>query len=237
MAQIRLNKYLASQGVASRRKIDQMVSERRIFINNTPATLGQKVDPQKDIIKVGSKTIAFQPPKLTYIILNKPKGYLSTTRDDRSRPTVTSLVKSPTRLFPVGRLDIQSTGLILLTNDGPLTLKLTHPRYHLPKVYLATFLGSVSPQKQANMSRGVQLDDGQTAPAQVEFHQSVGNHTILKITLFEGKKRQIRRMAAALHLHLIFLHRISLGPLEIGNLALGQHRPLTQTEINQLKQL
>lgn len=237
MAQIRLNKYLASQGVASRRKIDQMVSENRILINNSPATLGQKIDPQKDIIKVGHKVISYQPPKLTYIILNKPKGYLSTTRDDRSRPTVTSLVKSPTRLFPVGRLDIQSTGLILLTNDGPLTLKLTHPRYHLPKVYLAIFLGEVSLSKIENMRRGIELDDGRTAPSQVEFFESKSNHTTLKITLFEGKKRQIRRMAAALHLHLVFLHRISLGPIEIGNLALGQSRPLTQAEINQLKQL
>jgi pseudouridine synthase len=237
MAQIRLNKYLASQGVASRRKIDQMVADRHIFINNSPATLGQKVDPQKDVIKVGHKIIPYQPPKLTYIILNKPKGYLSTTRDDRSRPTVTSLVKSPTRLFPVGRLDIQSTGLILLTNDGPLTLKLTHPRYHLPKVYLATFLGEVSLSKIESMRHGVELDDGRTAPSEVEFFESKSNHTTLKITLFEGKKRQIRRMAAALHLHLVFLHRISLGPIEIGNLAIGQSRPLTQTEINQLKLL
>lgn len=237
MAQIRLNKYLASRGIASRRKIDQMVSQNKIFINNMPATLGQKIDPQKDIIKLGHKIISFQPPKLTYIILNKPKGYISTTRDDRSRPTVTSLVKSSVRLFPVGRLDIQSTGLILLTNDGPLTLKLTHPRYHLPKVYLATFLGDISLSKINNMRRGVDLDDGRTAPAQVEFHQSVGNHTTLKITLFEGKKRQIRRMSAALHLHLVFLHRISLGPIQIGNLELGQSRPLNQAEVNQLKQL
>ena len=237
MVKIRLNKYLASQGIASRRKIDQMVSENKIFINNIPATLGQKIDPQKDDIKINHQTLHSRPPQLTYLILNKPKGYLSTTADDRSRKTILHLVNSPLRLFPVGRLDYQSTGLILLTNDGPLTLKLTHPRYHLPKEYLATFLGKVSQDKLAQIRRGVRLDDGRTAPALVELFQSKSNQTTLKITLYQGKKRQIRRMSAALHLHLLELHRISLGPIKLGHLAPGQSRPLTSTEIRRLKQL
>jgi len=237
---IRLNKYLASQGITSRRRADDLISRNKVSINGRPAKLGDKINPKLDTIRFGKKIIPPQSQSathaFTYVMLNKPAGYLSTTSDDHSRPTVLNLVKTKERLYPVGRLDYQSTGLILLTNDGDLTQKITHPKFHLPKVYLATFLGKVPGQKISQLQEGVVLDDGKTAPAKVQHHSSQFNQTTLQITLYQGKKRQIRRMTSALHLYLTDLHRISIGPLKLGDLPSGESRYLTQKEIDQLKQ-
>ncbi|HOZ80778.1 MAG TPA: pseudouridine synthase, partial [Candidatus Woesebacteria bacterium] len=196
MTLIRLNKYLASLGVASRRKIDEYTSQGRITINQRQAVLGDKVDPETDTLVVDKKTIPPHPPQLVYYAVNKPKFVLSTTSDDRGRDVVVNLVPPTPRVFPVGRLDYQSTGLMILTNDGDLALKLTHPRYHLPKVYLITILGKVSTQKQIEM----QKTGAKVNPVSYEMNQ-----TKLKITLYTGKKRQIRLLCAELHLYLIDL--------------------------------
>lgn len=222
-------------GVASRRKIDDLIIHKRIFINSELAELGDKVDPEVDTVVVDKKIIKPQPNQLVYYLLNKPKYVLSTSSDDRGRDTVINYVPKVPRVFPVGRLDYESTGLILLTNDGDLALRLTHPRYHLPKVYLLTCIGKVTPDKISKMQHGILLEEGKTAPAKVEVLPSKLNQNQLQITLFEGKKRQIRRMCAHLHLHVLDLHRISIGPINIGDLKPGQYRLLTREEIKSLK--
>lgn len=231
---VRLNKYLASLGVASRRKVDDLTIAGRITINGKLAVPGDKVDPEIDKVIVDKKIINPAPPKLVYYALNKPKYVLSTSRDDRGRDTVLNYVPPSPRVFPVGRLDYESTGLIILTNDGDLALRLTHPRYHLPKTYLVTVIGKISPEKIENLRRGVLLDDGLTAPAKAEIMPPQFDHPVLKITLFEGKKRQIRRMCAALKLHILDLHRLSIGPVELKKIAPGEFRELMFDEIKSL---
>jgi 23S rRNA pseudouridine2605 synthase len=232
---IRLNKYLAQMGIASRRKIDEMTSAHRITINHKIAVLGDKVDPDTDTITVDKKIIPPHPQKLVYYLLNKPKYILSATSDDRGRDTILNYVPKDVRVFPVGRLDYESTGLILLTNDGDLSLKLTHPRYHLPKTYLLTFIGKLTPDKIDQIRHGVILDDGKTAPADIEVLPAKLNQGQMTITLYQGKKRQIRRMCSALRLHPIDLHRTGIGPIVIGSLKPGQYRLLTTSEIVMLK--
>ncbi|MBI2464733.1 rRNA pseudouridine synthase [Candidatus Shapirobacteria bacterium] len=226
MPLIRLNKYLASLGVASRRKIDEFTSQRRITINGRIAILGDKVNTEIDNVVVDKKIIPPHPQKLVYYLLNKPKYVLCTSSDDRGRDTVLNYVPKGTRVYPVGRLDYESTGLILLTNDGDLSLKLTHPRYHLPKVYLVTLLGKTPQSKIASMvSPGVKA----------EIVSQENNHTIIKITLFEGKKRQIRLLCASLHLYVLDLQRISIGPLLLNRLAPGEYRELSSSELKSIR--
>jgi len=235
MTAIRLNKYLAQMGVASRRKIDSIALQKRITIKGELAEPGDKVDPDIDTIIVDKKIIPPHPQQLVYYLLNKPKYVLSSSSDDRGRDTVLNYVPKTPRVFAVGRLDYESTGLLLLTNDGDLSLKLTHPRYHLPKTYLLTFIGKLTPDKIDQLRHGVVLDDGKTAPADVEVLPSKFGQGQLKITLYQGKKRQIRRMTSALRLHPVDLHRLSLGPLKIGDLQPGKYRTLTIEEIIALK--
>lgn len=231
----RLNKYLASLGIASRRQIDKYVTLGRIKINGNLAKLGDKINPKVDRIEIDNKLISSTPPKLIYIALNKPVGVLSTTKDTHNRKTIISLVSSPYRLFPVGRLDADSSGLILLTNDGALTLKLTHPRYHLPKTYLVTIKGIVPPSALQTLASGVRLIDGLTAPANVSIVSQSPKETALSITLYQGKKRQIRRMCQKLKLYLTALQRLKIGPISLGKLAEGEYRNLTDDEVNALK--
>lgn len=227
---IRLNKHLASLGVASRRQVDLLISQNKISINGVIAKLGDKVDPATDIIKLNNKIVQKANQELVYIMLHKPKYVLSTSSDDRGRTTVIDLVKSATRLYPVGRLDFLSTGLIILTNDGDLALKLTHPRYHLPKTYLVTLRGSISSSQIQKLESGIMLEDGRTAPSKVRRLSP----SEFEITLFQGKNRQVRRMCLALGLRLVALHRLSIGSLKLGNLAVGKFRQLTTIEVKQL---
>ncbi len=235
MNKIRINKYLASIGVASRRKVDEMIPEGRIFVNGSPIkTLGFKVDPQKDEILVdGHKTHGREVA--VYIALHKPKGVVSATLDELGRKTVLDLVKTDARIFPVGRLDENSSGLILLTNDGELTQKLTHPKFETPKTYRAYFQGKVDEWQLNKLRNGVILKDGKTAPAGVEILQEKDNRTLLQITIHEEKNRQIRRMCAAIRLNLLELKRISIGKVRLDNLASGKWRYLTDKEVEALK--
>ena len=226
MPLIRLNKYLASIGVASRRKIDEITSQKRILINGKIAILGDKVDPEVDKIQIDKRIIPPKPQHLVYYALNKPPFVVSTSDDPQGRETVINLVPSTPRVFPVGRLDYQSTGLILLTNDGNLALKLTHPRFHLPKVYLIQLLGRTLPEVIKKMNDDVTV---------AEFVEYKNNQTVIRITLHEGKKRQIRLLCASLHLHLMTLHRVSIGPITLGNLPIGQYRDLTPEELKIIK--
>jgi pseudouridine synthase len=235
MTLIRLNKYLASQGIASRRKVDDMISQRRVYLNNNIALLGDKVDPEVDSVTVDKKVIPPHPQQLVYFIYNKPKYILTSASDDHGRDTVVNHVPQTPRVFPVGRLDFLSEGLVLLSNDGELAYAVTHPRFHVPKTYLVSILGKVSQDKIKMLSQGIELEDGKTAPAEVIFVSYEIEHTKLRITLYEGKKRQIRRMCANLHLFLTNLKRISLGPINLGDLPEGQYRVLTPSELQSLK--
>ena len=229
---IRLNKYLASIGIASRRKIDEFTIQGRILINNKIAVLGDKVDPEIDTIQVDKKIIPPSPTTLVYYALHKPKYVLSAANDDRGRKTVLDYVPPSPRVFPVGRLDFESTGLLFLTNDGNFSLRLTHPRFHFPKTYEVSVIGRITPDKVAQLKNGVFLDDGKTAPADVKVLPKKFEQGQLEITLYQGKKRQIRRMCSALHLHVVDLHRLSIGPVTITSLIPGEYRDLTAEEIN-----
>jgi len=216
-------------GIASRRKIDAMALQKRISINGELAEPGDKIDPDTDTIVVDKKIIPLRQladQELVYYLLNKPKYVLSTSSDDRGRDTVLNYVPKTPRVFPVGRLDYESTGLIILTNDGDLALRLTHPRYHLPKTYLVTVLGKVTPLTISQMN---------ATGAKTKKVSSQYNQTTLEIILFQGKKRQIRLMCSKLHLHVVDLRRISIGPINIGSLTSGKYRLPTPREISALK--
>lgn len=231
---IRLNKYLSQQGLASRRQADTLISEGKVLVNDQPAKLGTTIDPDKDTVKFLGKVVVSNKPELETYLVYKPLGYVSTTSDPQGRPTVTSLVKSSTRLYPVGRLDQDSEGLILLTNDGDLAYRLTHPKHHVPKTYHALVTGNVTPAKLNRLRRGVMLKDGRTAPAQIEMIRPQGNKSLLSITIFEGRNRQIRRMFSTQKLEVEKLKRVSIGELELGDLKPGNSKKLDTKDLSSL---
>lgn len=231
---IRLNKYLSQQGLASRRQADTLISEGKVLVNDQPAKLGTTIDPDKDTVKFLGKVVVSNKPELETYLVYKPLGYVSTTSDPQGRPTVTSLVKSSTRLYPIGRLDQDSEGLILLTNDGDLAYRLTHPKHHVPKTYHALVTGNVTPAKLNRLRRGVMLKDGRTAPAQIEVIRPQGNKSLLSITIFEGRNRQIRRMFSTQKLEVEKLKRVAIGELELGDLKPGNSKKLDTKDLSSL---
>lgn len=232
---MRINKYLASLGVASRRKVDALIEAGKVKINGRAARLGEQIDPARDKVAVLGRDVSSNLKKRVYFVVNKPKGVISTVSDTHGRRTVVSLVKSKERLFPVGRLDMESEGLMILTNDGELMQRMTHPKYHVPKVYEVLNSGSVNDEKIARIKSGMRLKNGEiTAPCEVKVLNVSGNRTLLRITLGEGKNRQIRRMYESLHLYLVNLKRVSMGPVKLGNLEKGKSRKLTEDEVRGL---
>lgn len=232
---LRINKYLASLGVAARRKVDTLIEEGKVLVNGKKAVLGMKVNPAVDKITVNGKKIVGIKPRFVYVVLNKPRGVVSTVADVHAKRTVTEMVNLKDRIYPVGRLDQDSSGLILLTNDGELANRMMHPRYHVPKIYLVEFLGRVTDNKLYLLANGVKLIDGITQKAIVKVKSAHVKKSTLEITLFEGRKRQIRRMAEKLHLHILSLKRIKMGSIEIGDLEEGKWRMLTNEEADSLK--
>lgn len=233
---IRLNKYLASIGIASRRKIDDMISAGKIKVNEQLAIMGQKIDPEKDKISLNDQLLKIKDPNLIYILLNKPKGYISSTKDEENRPTILELVHITTRLYPIGRLDYNSEGLIILTNDGDLTQKLTHPKYHVEKTYIVDIFGIVTKEKLEKLANGIELEDGQkTKPAKVRILKQANGKTTLEFIISEGKKRQIRRMCSAVRFHILKLVRTKIGTIELGTLKSGKWRRLSKQEVEKLK--
>jgi len=231
---IRLNKYLSQQGLASRRQADTLISQGKVLVNDQPAKLGTTIDPDKDTVKFLGKVVVSNKPELETYLVYKPLGYVSTTSDPQGRPTVNSLVKSSTRLYPIGRLDQDSEGLILLTNDGDLAYRLTHPKHHVPKTYHALVTGNVTPTKLNRLRRGVMLKDGRTAPAQIEVIRPQGNKSLLSITIFEGRNRQIRRMFSTQKLEVEKLKRVAIGELELGDLKPGNSKKLDPKDLSSL---
>jgi 23S rRNA pseudouridine2605 synthase len=233
----RLQKVLAHAGVASRRKSEELILQGRVMVNGKVVTqLGTKVDPDRDEIWVDGERIR-TPSRHVYIMLNKPRGVLSVMEDDRDRGSLGDLVSTPTRLYPVGRLDVSSEGLILLTDDGELANLLTHPRYEHEKEYLILVNGRPSNKTLQAWQRGVFLDDKRTAPARVGVLRSVGESTLLRVAMHEGRKRQVRRVAALLGHPVRELKRVRLGPLQLGTLESGQWRYLTPKEVQELDTL
>jgi 23S rRNA pseudouridine2605 synthase len=226
---MRLAKYLAHAGVASRRAAEGLIADGRVSVAGETVT-----DPARDVDEQSGVEVdgrAVQPEPREVYALNKPAGVVSTARDTHGRPTVVDLVRSPRRLYPVGRLDADSTGLILLTNDGELADRLTHPRYGIKKVYRARVApAGVSEASLQALRRGVELDDGKTAPARV---RSAG-HGVLEITLREGRKRQVRRMCEAVGHRVVELERVAFGPLGLRGLDPGKSRRLSRAEVERL---
>jgi 23S rRNA pseudouridine2605 synthase len=228
---LRLAKYLAHSGVASRRAAEELIRAGRVTVADEVVR-----DPARDVdetsgVVVDGESVA--PEALEVHILNKPPGVVSTARDTHGRRTVIQLVPSGRRLYPVGRLDAETTGLILLTNDGELANRLTHPRYGVPRTYLARVEPAPVPEHALRRLReGVELDDGPTAPAKVRQPES----GLLEITIHEGRKRQVRRMCEAIGHPVAELTRTAFGPLRLGELAPGKHRRLTAAEIERLRQ-
>jgi 23S rRNA pseudouridine2605 synthase len=233
----RLQKVMASAGVASRRKSEEIILQGRVTVNRKVVTqLGTKVDPERDDIRVDGQRIEAKS-RYTYVMLHKPRGVLSVMEDDRGRSALGELVQAPTRLYPVGRLDATSEGLILLTNDGELANLLTHPRYMHEKEYIALVNGHPTEKTLEAWQRGVLLDDKLTAPARIDTIRRDRDSTLLRIEMREGRKRQIRRVAALLGHPVRELKRVRLGPLQLGSLEPGQWRYLTAKEIGELESL
>ena len=238
MEGIRLHKAIAQAGVASRRKAEELIVAGRVRVNgHTVTTLGTMVDPQADAIVVDGRPLLTQV-SLHYLLLHKPKGYVSTCEDEQGRPTVLDLIKRPpARLFPVGRLDVNSEGVLLLTNDGMLANRLLHPRYQVPRVYVVKVQGVVANQALNQLRQGVVLDDGKTLPAGVEMMRRVETNCTLRMTLYEGRHRQIHRMLEHCGPYRVKrLQRVAMGPLTLGDLPKGRSRQLEAFEVKRLQQ-
>jgi 23S rRNA pseudouridine2605 synthase len=238
MTEERLQKVLAHAGVASRRASEALITAGRVAVNGHVVTeLGFKVDPARDKIAVDGQALSKQSEKSVYMMLNKPVGVLSAASDDRGRKTVVDLVDVTARVYPVGRLDFDSAGLVLLTNDGDLAEKLTHPRYHLEKEYLVLVKNHPTSETLTRWRRGGVVIEGQpVGPAVVERVNVEGHNFWLKIILTEGRKRQIRETGQALGHPVLRLERVRIGPLKLGHLKPGQWRHLTPAEVQRLKE-
>jgi 23S rRNA pseudouridine2605 synthase len=227
---VRLNAYLARAGVASRRRSDELILAGRVRVNGAPGKLHTVVGP-RDVVEVDGERVSAQP--LSYVLLHKPAGVVTTARDPHGRPTVVDLVRHEARVVPVGRLDADTTGALLLTNDGPLAHRLAHPRYGVPKVYEAEVEGSPGAEALAALRQGVELEDGLTAPAEARL---LGPE-LVELVLHEGRKRQVKRMLEAVGHPVRRLHRSRYAGIDLRGLGPGEWRELTRDEVRELRAL
>ena len=235
---MRIAKFLAAAGVASRRKCEEIILEGNVKVNGkTVEELGMQVDPERDDIRVNRKKIELKQEKI-YIMFNKPVGCVCTCEDDRGRTTVLDYIKGiDERIYPVGRLDFTTEGLLILTNDGELAFRLTHPSNEVNKRYLAIVDSEITSDDVRKIEKGVFIDGGKTAPAKVKLLKVSSTRTELTIIIHEGRNRQVRRMFEAIGKNVVFLKRISVGDMNLGDLKKGEYRFLTKEEIGYLKQL
>ena len=231
-----MNKVLAQAGLTSRRGAERLINEGRVAINGTVVReLATLADPALDIITVNGTPLP-RAETLRYILLHKPRGYVTTVRDPEGRPVVTELVPDDVRLYPVGRLDADVEGVLLLTNDGPLTHRLLHPRYEVPRVYEVDVAGDVPADAVPRWRRGVALEDGPARPLDVaRLGRGEGATTRLRLTFAEGRKHEVKRYCEALGHRVVRLRRSAFGPIELGRLRPGQWRILTPREVAQLR--
>ncbi|MCG0278905.1 MAG: rRNA pseudouridine synthase [Thermanaeromonas sp.] len=232
---MRLQKYLAQAGIASRRRAEELIRAGRVKVNGeTVTTMGFKVEPGRDAVEVDGKIVELETKKV-YYLLYKPAGYVSTARDPQGRPKVVDLLQGVReRVYPVGRLDYDTEGLLLLTNDGDLTLRLTHPRYGVPKTYEALVEGIPDAQDLSRLAKGVKLEDGWTSPAKVRLLWARKGRALLELTLREGRKREVRRMCKAVGHPVIKLKRTKMAFLTLKGLKPGEYRELTEEEVERL---
>jgi len=233
----RLVKVLAKAGIASRRGAARLIKEGRVRVNGTVVTrLDFKADLRQDHIRVDGKLIKKLEPKI-YILLNKPRGVLCTRRDPMGRPVVTDLIKGPKyRLYPVGRLDSDSEGLVVLTTDGDFFHRIVHPRYQKPRTYLVKVKGLPEPEQIKHLRRGIKLDDGPTQPCEVRLLRTMKANSWWQVTVREGRNRLVRRMFQSIHHPVLRLVRVGYGSLTLGGLRPGQYRNLTPEEVASLMQ-
>ncbi len=232
--EIRLQKIIADCGLASRRKAEEWIAAGEVRVNGAVASLGDKADPQKDKITVRGKPLA-QAEGYVYLMLHKPRGYITTMSDEMGRKCVAELVEDvPERIYPVGRLDKDSEGLLLMTNDGAFANALTHPSRHVPKTYRVTVYPSVTEEQLTQMELGMEIEGRKTAPAKVRVLTQEKGRVVLEITLYEGRNRQIRNMCGLLGLEVARLKRLSVGSVKLGMLPPGKWRELTKEEVKRL---
>lgn len=236
---IRLQKWLAMSGIASRRRAESLIFEGRVKLNGkTVVDVGTKACPESDMVELDGKLVDIESEKV-YIMLHKPEGFITSVQDQFGRSTVMELVPQGVRLYPVGRLDQDTSGLLLFTNDGDFAQKLTHPKHEVQKVYQATVKGTPTVQSLDNLRKGVVIEGKKTAPAKVRFLGKPRNSsdTRLEITIHEGRNRQVRKMCDAIGHRVVNLKRVQVGPLELGALKKGQWRALARHEIKVLLNL
>lgn len=234
---VRLNKYIADAGICSRRKADELIGNGNVKVNGAVMKeLGYQVE-EGDVVKVNGKVIDAVGKKV-YVVVNKPLGYITSMGDDKDRATVAELVSDiPERLFPVGRLDYNTSGLLIMTNDGQLTYTLTHPKHEVYKTYIAKVAGVLSDARVAKLRKGVDIGGFITSPAKVKVIKQMPRHAIVEISIREGKNRQVRKMFAAVGNKVQELQRVSIGEIKLGRLMEGHYRKLNREEIEYLKKL
>lgn len=234
---MRINKFLSTCGVASRRACDEIIAEGRVKVNGKVVEAGFDVDEYKDSVTLDGKKITFKQ-NFEYYIMNKPKGYVTTVKDDKGRKTVMDLLpKNISRIYPVGRLDYDTEGLLILTNDGELTNRLTHPRNEVTKTYLVKTEQPITEEKVNILRRGVVIDGVKTKKCNIRIVETNKSFTKLHITISEGRNRQVRKMFEAVSSSVDFLKRIKIGELSLQGLNRGEYRKLTAFEIDYLKNL
>ena len=237
MEEVRLQKYLADCGIASRRKCEQYIQQGKVQVNGKVITeLGTKINPKKVQVKFENREIT-ENRKMVYILLNKPIGYVTTVDDQFNRDTVLDLVKVKERIVPVGRLDMYTSGALILTNDGDFVYKVTHPKHEIEKTYTVTLKGIIQNDEVEKLRKGVQIEDYTTKPAKVKILKIVQEKNIsrLEIIIHEGKNRQVRKMCEAIGKKVLALHRSKIGKIGVKDLKLGEWRYLTEKEIQQFK--
>lgn len=231
---IRLQKYLSECGVASRRKAEDMIAAGKVRINGKPAEIGDKIDPARDTVTVGGKKVK-KSKGHTYIMLHKPRGFITTMSDEMGRKCVAQLVENVgKRVYPVGRLDRDSEGLLLLTDDGEFANAMTHPTKHVPKTYRVTVRPSVTEEQITALTVGIEVDGRVTMPSEVRVLERQEGRVVLEITIYEGRNRQIRKMCEALDLEVARLKRTQIGSVKLGMLKQGDWRELTDEEVHKL---
>lgn len=229
----RVQKVLAAAGIGSRRACEQLIAEGRVAVDGEVVTLGAKADPLTSVITVDGERVHTNPT-LVYLLLNKPPGVVTTVSDPQGRPTVMDLVPANPRVYPVGRLDQDTEGLLILTNDGELANRLAHPRYEVEKTYVAQVRGTPKRQSIRALLDGVELDDGPARARSVRELGSAGDKTLLELVIAEGRKREVRRMLQAVDIPLERLARVKIGPLPLGDISPGKSRPLNSAEVRAL---
>jgi 23S rRNA pseudouridine2605 synthase len=232
----RLQKALAAAGLGSRRRCEEIIESGRVEVNGRTAALGDRVDMQRDRVCVDGIPIELEVEK-RYFLLNKPPGYITTVKDTRRRPTVMDLLHVEERLFPVGRLDRDTRGLLLITNDGYLAHRLLHPSRGVEKTYVVRASGQLSARGLSRLRKGIHLEEGTTAPARVKVLAQDAEGCLLEVTIHEGRKRQVRRMCAAVGLEVADLIRTRFGPLDLKGVEEGSYRPLSGEELRELQEL